>query len=61
MEKKKKKKKRQIDYDILDILSLELDLLRDSFKTQPPVDRWFRPVPIFKNKSNCQELDGTGG
>ena len=41
-----------IDHDIL---------LRDDFKTQPPVDRRFRPVSIVLNNGNRPEPDGTVG
>ena len=34
---------------------------RDGFKTQPPVDRRFRPVSIVLNNDNRPEPDGTAG
>ena len=36
-------------------------MLRDDFKTQPPVDRQFRPVVIVLNNDNHLEPDGTAG
>ena len=33
----------------------------DDFKTQPPVDRWFRPVSSVLNNDNWPEPDGTAG
>ena len=35
--------------------------LTDGFKTQPPVDRRFRPVYIVLNNDNRPEPDGTVG
>ena len=35
--------------------------LRDGLKTQPPVDRRFRPVAIVLNNGNRSEPDETAG
>ena len=35
--------------------------MRDDFKTQPPVDRQFRPVSIVLNNDNRAEQDRTIG
>ena len=42
-------------------MSKMVNMLRDGFKTQPPVDRRFRPVSFVLNNDNHPEPEGTAG
>ena len=43
------------------MMTNQLDLFRDGFKTQPPVDQRFWPVSIVLNTGNRPEPGGTAG